>query len=243
MALIAYDRDDAGAFAATRHLDDDAAASWRSAIDRHARPRRGGRWLDLGAGTGSWAAAFTRWFPGVAVLAVEPSAAMRAHCGHRPVVGGDAAALPLRAGTVDAVWLSTVIHHVPDLAALAHELRRVLRPGGRVLIRSAFAGRPEGISLFRFFPEAAAVLDTYPSIAAVQDAFAEAGFGPVAVEAVPQRTAASTQAAADGLRRAAHTPLQLISDEAYAAGVACLQAAARVETGPLIDTLDLVVLS
>jgi SAM-dependent methyltransferase len=142
------------------------------------------------------------------VLAVEPSAAMRAHCGHRPVVGGDAAALPLRAGTVDAVWLSTVIHHVPDLAALARELRRVLRPGGRVLIRSAFAGRPEGISLFRFFPEAAA-----------------------------------TQAAADGLRRAAHTPLQLISDEAYAAGVARLQAAARTETGPLIDTLDLVVLS
>jgi hypothetical protein len=132
---------------------------------------------------------------------------------------------------------------VPDLPAAARELRRVVRPGGRVLIRSAFAGRPEGISLFRFFPEAAAVLDSYPSIAGVQAAFAEAGFATVAVEAVRQRTAESLREAADGLQRAAHTPLQLISDEAYAAGVARLRAAARTETGPVTDALDLIVLS
>ena len=47
---------------------------------------------------------------------------------------------------------------------------------------------------------------------------------------------------ADRLQRAAHTPLQLISDEAYEAGVARLQAAALVTPGPVIDALDLVVL-
>lgn len=243
MALIAYDRSDAGAFAATRHLSDAAAAAWREAVARYARPRPGMRLLDVGAGTGSWADAFTRWFPGVDVLAVEPSAAMRGHCTHRPVVAGDATALPLGAGTVDAAWLSTVIHHLPDLAGAARELRRVLRPGAPVLIRSAFAGRPDGISLFRFFPEAVGVLDSYPSVADVQAAFGEVGFTTVTVEPVPQQTAASLREAADGLRRAAHTPLQLISDEAYEAGVARLRAAARTETGPVIDALDLVVLA
>jgi hypothetical protein len=51
-----------------------------------------------------------------------------------------------------------VVHHIADLGVAARELRRVLRPGAPVLIRSAFAGRPEGIRLFRYFPEAVGVL-------------------------------------------------------------------------------------
>ncbi len=53
--------------------------------------------LDIGAGTGAFAAAFSDWF-GLAILAVEPSAAMRARIPHRPgsrVLDGDASALPL----------------------------------------------------------------------------------------------------------------------------------------------------
>jgi SAM-dependent methyltransferase len=242
MAMIAYDRTDAGAFAGTRHLSDDGAAAWRAAVQRYGRPRPGDRWADLGAGTGSWAEQFTRWFPGLAVVAVEPSAAMRDRCRHRPAVAGHAGAIPLRAGTAGAAWISTVLHHVPDLPAAARELRRVLSPGAPVLIRSAFAGRPGGISLFRWFPEAIRVLDTYPGIDDVEAAFATAGFRLETVEAVPQVTAPSLREAAGRLRREAHTPLQLISDDAYEKGVGRLQAAARTTTGPVIDSLDLVVL-
>jgi hypothetical protein len=39
------------------------------------------------------------------------------------------------------------------------------------------------------------------------------------------------------LRRAAHTPLQLITDDEYAAGLARLRRAAEVEFGPVIDVL------
>jgi ubiquinone/menaquinone biosynthesis C-methylase UbiE len=242
MAMIAYDRVDAGAFAETRHLSDDGAGAWRAAAEHHGRPRAGMRWLDLGAGTGSWASKFTRWFPGLEVVAVEPSAAMRDRCAHRPLIAGDASGIPLRPGTVDAVWMSTVVHHLPDLAAAAEDLRRVLRPGGPVLIRSAFAGRPDGISLFRFFPEAVAVLDTYPGVGDVAAAFGSAGFTLEAVSPVPQVTAASLREAADGLRREAHTPLQLIGDDAYGRGLERLKAAARTATGPVIDSLDLMVL-
>ncbi|GIF15792.1 class I SAM-dependent methyltransferase [Actinoplanes teichomyceticus] len=242
MALIAYDDMDAAAFAETRHLRDDDLATWRAAIGRYFRPRPGMRLLDLGCGTGSWTRAFRAWWPRVEVVAVEPAAAMRERAVIRPVLPGAADDIPLADASLDAVWLSTVIHHLPDLPAAAREIRRVLKPGAPVLIRSAFAGRHEAISLFRWFPEAVEVLDRYPSIAGVEAAFATAGFTTAGCEPVPQVSARSLAEAAAGLRRAAHTPLQLISDEAYAAGVARLNEAARTRSGPVVDALDLLVL-
>lgn len=243
MARIAYDNADAAAFEATRHLTDDGLSAWREAVTRHLDPRAGMRVLDLGSGTGMWAQAFTAWYDRIEVIAIEPSEAMRARSVHQPVVPGDAERIPLDDGSVDAVWLSTVIHHVPDLTRMARELRRVLRPGGRMLIRSAFAGRYQAISLFRYFPEAIRVLDTYPSVADVEAAFSTAGFATVGFEQVPQVSAASLGEAAAALRREAHTPLQLINDDEYAAGLARLHRAAQTETGPVVDALDLLVLN
>jgi len=67
------------------------------------------RLLDLGAGTGIWAVAFTRWYS-IDVIAVEPSAAMRARSPHPHTLAGHAGAIPLGPATIDAAWLSTVIH-------------------------------------------------------------------------------------------------------------------------------------
>jgi SAM-dependent methyltransferase len=242
MALIAYDSEDAAAFAATRHLPGDALGDWPAAITRHLDPGPGMRLLDLGCGTGSWARAFRSWWPDAAVVAVEPSAAMRERAVFRPVQAGDAEHIPLDDAVVDGVWLSTVIHHIADLEAAAREIRRILKPGAPVLIRSAFAGRHESITLFRYFPEAVAVLDRYPTVAAVKAAFGAAGFTATGFESVPQITAPSLGQAAAALRREAHTPLQLITDEAYARGLRRLRDAARTATGPVVDLLDLLVL-
>lgn len=241
MARIAYDDRDAAAFAATRELADDGVAEWRRAVTRHLAPRPGIRLLDLGSGTGAWARRFTDWFD-AHVVAIEPSEAMRARSAYRPVLAGSDAAIPLPDADVDAAWISTVIHHVPDLRAAARELRRVVRPGGPVLIRSAFAGRHQGISLFDYFPEAVRVLDSYPSLDAVAAAFVAEGFPSSTWEPVRQVTAPSLRQAALSLRREAHTLLQLITDAEYAAGLARLHAAARTASGPVIDSLDLLVL-
>jgi SAM-dependent methyltransferase len=239
MARIAYDGREAAAFADTRQLAAAALDSWLAAVGRHLPAGHGFRLLDLGSGTGAWAGAFAQAY---SVVAVEPSEAMRARSAHPHVLAGDAEHIPLADGSVDAVWLSTVVHHVPDLVAAAREIRRVLRPGGPVLIRSAFAGRHEAITLFRYFPEAIRVLDSFPSVAVVQEAFGAAGLATVALEQIPQCTAVSLRDFASRLRRAAHTPLQLISDDEYAAGVARLQAAAEHVEGPVVDALDLLVL-
>src|SRR6266700_1778294 len=97
MARIDYDEQTAAAFKAVREVPHDGLSEWREAVRRHVHPSQGMTLVDIGAGTGAFAAAFSDWFD-LSILAVEPSAAMRAQIPRKPaiqVLEGDAAALPL----------------------------------------------------------------------------------------------------------------------------------------------------
>ena len=48
---------------------------------------------------------------------------------------GDIGQLPFDSGQFDAVWSSRTVHHLPDQLAGVRELCRVLKPGGRLLLR------------------------------------------------------------------------------------------------------------
>jgi SAM-dependent methyltransferase len=253
MARVDYDQM-APDYVEGRALPSEGMAPWRAAIEPWLPADRTGRSpaLDLGAGTGQFAAAIAGWF-GIEVVAVEPSAGMRAQAirsnPHPGVtwVGGRAERLPLRAGAYAWAWVSTVVHHLDDLDAAAAELALVLRPGGPVLVRQAFPGRLDGISLYeRFFPTAAAVLvgqGGLPTVEQVSGAFAGAGFRVEALQAVAQVSAPSLRAYRDKVRRRADTGLRLLPDEEFAAGLATLDRAAEAETipTPIVDRLDLLV--
>jgi SAM-dependent methyltransferase len=130
LARISYDEQTAAAFKAVREVARDGLSEWREAVRRHLRPSQGMTLVDIGAGTGAFAAAFSDWFH-LSVLAVEPSAAMRKQIPRTPaiqVLAGDASALPLPDGSADAAWLSLVIHHIPDLGVAAREIRRFSAP-------------------------------------------------------------------------------------------------------------------
>jgi SAM-dependent methyltransferase len=193
VARISYDEQTAAAFKAVREVPRDGLSEWREAVRRHLRPSPGMTVVDIGAGTGAFAAAFSEWFD-LSVVAVEPSAAMRDQTPRTPaveVLEGHAGALPLPDGSGDAAWLSLVIHHIPDLAVAAREIRRVLRPGAPVLIRQGFPGRIDGVELVRWFPETARAVDSYPSVTDTCQAFADAGFHQDALEQVRETYPAS----------------------------------------------------
>ncbi len=140
--------------------------------------------------------------------------------------------------------LSTVIHHIGDLAGCALELRRVLEPDGPLLVRSAFPGRHQRITLFRFFPGARRVAETFPTVEATVAAFATAGFSFQALRPVAQVSARSLRAAVDRVRVRADSALRLLPDEEFAEGLAAMERAAAAETTPtpVVDHLDLLVL-
>jgi ubiquinone/menaquinone biosynthesis C-methylase UbiE len=104
------------------------------------RPLRAGEVvLDPGCGTGWQAAGLRRAAPDVVVIGVDLSAGMldRARAaGAWPLLQADAGRLPLAAGSVDLVVSRGVLHHLPDVPAALAEWRRVLRPGGAVVVAS-----------------------------------------------------------------------------------------------------------
>lgn len=250
MARINYDNQTAAAFKTVREVPREGLEHWREAIQRHLTPSPSMTLVDIGAGTGAFAAAFTDWF-GLDVLAVEPSMAMRAAIPDRPgihILDGHADALPLPAGSADGAWLSTVIHHIPDLQAAAHEIRRVLRPASPVLIRQAFPGRSDRIELVRWFPETTRTIDSYPTIEQTRLAFEAAGFRQATLEQVPQTDLTSLTEFLNRVDtfRHADTTMRGLTEEEFLRGKQRLRNAAQAEetatSEPRTSWLDLLVL-
>jgi ubiquinone/menaquinone biosynthesis C-methylase UbiE len=248
MARIDYDEATAAAFKAVRDLPREGLADWREAVRRHVRPAPGMSLVDIGAGTGTFAAAFSEWF-GVEVLAVEPSAAMRERIPRTETIhplAGDAAALPLPDASADAAWISLALHHIPDLEAAAREIRRVLRPGAPVLIRGGVSGTDhDRIENVRWFPETARTIETFPSVDEACAAFALAGFRRETLEQVRETYATGL---AEYLRRldtlrSADTTLRGLTDEEFRRGKERVRRAVSAgHAEPRSNWLDLLVL-
>jgi SAM-dependent methyltransferase len=241
VARISYDQQTATAFKAVREVPRDGLTEWREAVRRHLRPSPSTTLVDIGAGTGAFAVAFSDWF-GINVLAVEPSSAMRAHVPRRPgieVLEGSASALPLQDDSADGAWLSLVIHHVPDLGAAAREIRRVLRADAPILIRGGLSGTDyDGIELVRWFPETARLVDTFPSVEHTCEVFAAAGFRFDALEQVRETYATSLAGLlgqVDTLRRA-DTTMRSLSEDEFQRGKERLRRASRDSEGATPET-------
>jgi ubiquinone/menaquinone biosynthesis C-methylase UbiE len=62
---------------------------------------------------------------------------------------GRAEGIPLPAASIDLVVMYLSFHHVQDRGAAAAEIARILRPGGRVLLRSTFSDRMPDVGRMR----------------------------------------------------------------------------------------------
>jgi SAM-dependent methyltransferase len=120
-----------------------------------AEAKPGERVLDLGCGAGRFMAALRD--AGAEPVGVEiAAAAVRRARENVPgaevhLLGPDGT-LPLGHGEVDLVWCSEVLEHIPDVAAMLFEVRRVLKRGGRLLLTVPYHGRLQAaaVALTRF---------------------------------------------------------------------------------------------
>jgi SAM-dependent methyltransferase len=239
----------AASYDQSRALTPEGVVAWRGALDDLRGLSDSAPLLDLGSGTGIWSGLLADWF-GSTVLAVEPSAGMRHEAaGQRAhprvqIIGGKGEFIPIRDHTCSNAWLSTVIHHIPDLRRCARELRRVLRPGGRILIRQVFAGRTDRISWTRFFPTAIPILNgRWPSLDAVLAAFAVGGFEKESLRGVDEVAAPDLSAYYEKTKTRTDSTLRLIDDADFESGLAQLRKAAGDEPcAPVVSRFDLLVL-
>lgn len=200
--------------------------------------------LDLGCGTGRFSPVLAERF-GARVLGVDPSDKMRrqaeSDAPHPRVtyMPGCGERIPCDDESVDAVFLSMALHHLRSMADACHEMSRVLRPAGLVLVR-AYLRECAPLLFWDFFPTARAFTEERVASAAdVMVHFADAGFECVHQRTVRQQTDDSLGAHYERLKLRALSPLVLISDEEFHDGVEAMRLAAEAETEPSPVTEEL----
>jgi ubiquinone/menaquinone biosynthesis C-methylase UbiE len=138
--------------------------------------------LDLGSGTGRFCPDLAEAFGGH-VFGVEPSDSMRSYAHkHRPHARvtykkGRAESIPLGDASCDLAILHEMVHHVPDRAAMAAELARVLKPGGRAIIGTRVRDQDSPPVWAKYFPQAYELLKPrLPTIPELRAVLEPAGF-------------------------------------------------------------------
>jgi ubiquinone/menaquinone biosynthesis C-methylase UbiE len=112
------------------------------------RPEPGERLLEIGVGTGYYSLDLAEWIGPAGTLElfdlqrefldhVMRRGAERG-LGNLVPTQGDATDLPYGDASVDAVVLTAVLGEIPDSAAALREIRRVLKPGGRLVVGELF---------------------------------------------------------------------------------------------------------
>src|SRR5215218_4575980 len=118
-------------------------------------PKAGERLLEVGPGTGYYALPVARWLePGGTLELLDVQKEMLDHTMARAresaldnlePTHADARTMPFANGRFDAAYLVTVLGEIPDQRAALRELRRVVKPGGRVVVGELF-GDPHWVS-------------------------------------------------------------------------------------------------
>ncbi len=112
------------------------------------RPEAGERLLEIGVGTGYYSLDMAEWVAPDGKLElfdlqqkfldhVMRAASERGLTNLVPTKG-DATALPFEDASMDAVVLTAVLGEIPDTAAALREIRRVLKPNGRLVVGELF---------------------------------------------------------------------------------------------------------
>lgn len=248
MEKVDYDARLHAVYAAGRRMSPDALRTWMEAFAHHLPETRPLVWLDLGSGAGRMTPALASAFGGPA-HGVEPSDKMRAqavaHAGHPAVTyaAGSAGHIPLPDASCDAALLFFVWHHVVEREDAAQELRRVVKPGGKLFVQANFSDGMPDTWWFRVVPEWREVDKAqFRSEEEVKSDFARAGWTLVSRDDVTWLRSANLAEDIERLKLRAVSMFEHMSEELVEDGFARIEAARpALGDGPQYEASGLLV--
>jgi len=248
MDKVDYDARLHAVYVAGRQMSPDPLQTWMETFARHLPTTRPLVWLDLGSGTGRMTPALASAFGGPA-HGVEPSDKMRAqalaHADHPAVTysAGSAERIPLPDASCDAALVFFVWHHVVDREVAARELRRVVKPGGKLFVQANLSDRMPDVWWFRVVPEWKNV-DTaqFRSEEEVETDFTEVGWTLTSRDQVTWVRSASLAEDYEKLKLRSVSVFEHMSEEVIEHGFARIEAALpSLDEGPQYETSELLV--
>jgi demethylmenaquinone methyltransferase / 2-methoxy-6-polyprenyl-1,4-benzoquinol methylase len=108
--------------------------AWRQAAARATRLAAGEVAADVACGTGALTRELEATAPGALVVGLDFSQEMLKRAGQGRFAAGDAIQLPLADASVDVVTIAFGLRNLPEPGQGLLEFRRVLRPGGRLVV-------------------------------------------------------------------------------------------------------------
>ena len=127
----------------------------------------GSRLADIGGGTGNYALALKRegWDP--VVVDRSPEMLERAGAKGLETIEADAQRLPFDDQSFDAAMMLSMLHHVEDRGAALAEARRILRSGGRLVLKGFTGEDAASLWIVDYFPSSRQWMEaTHPPLAA-----------------------------------------------------------------------------
>ena len=146
------------------------------------------RILDVGCGTGVFASRIRSALPGARVWGVDLVAGMlnkgrarwKDQADRLAPVQGDSERLPFAEGSFDVVTCANSFHHYPRQDRAVAEMRRVLKPGGRLMLIDGYRDAPWGWFIYDVCVATVEGAVHHASSRRFRDLFAQAGFAEVA---------------------------------------------------------------
>lgn len=151
------------------------------------------RLLDIGCGTGVFAAKIRKELPNAQVWGIDLVRGMlakgaerwKAHADGVMAIQADSERLPFGEGSFDVVTCANSFHHYPHQDRAVEEMRRVLKPGGRLMLVDGYRDRPWGWFIYDVCVAGVEGAVHHASALRFRHLFAEAGFDAVGQKSHP----------------------------------------------------------
>lgn len=198
--------------------------------------------LDIGCGTGNYTdllqkVSRTR---GWQIYGIDPSEGMidkaRNKNNYIFFQRGRAEDLLWAQGFFDFIYMTDVIHHIPDIHRTFHEIQRVLRSDGKVCIITQSRRQIKARPIARFFPATVRVdRERYPAIHEILAAAHDSGLIFLKQEVLFEgESFILDEAYLELVRKKGYSMLHLITEQEYQNGLRLLED--TLKTGPIQAT-------